>query len=145
LRTRYKLAQPGRFFFDPLFYLEYNRKIDLTRQNKLESKLILGRDFDRLNLSLNQVFEFSWAPGKPEYELGIDWGLSYELSFAVSLGLESSFRIETPGDEEESKKLYLGPTLSLAKSPIYYTMSYQEGVTPEADKRRFRLLIGVDL
>ena len=145
IRTRYKLAEAGKYFLDPLLYLEYRRKIDLSAQNKFEGKLILGRDFDRVNLAINPVYEFFWAPGDPLHELGLDLGLSYELSYKLSVGVESSSRskfIDGLGDTQSS---YLGPTISLATGSMYYTFGYTWGLTNDSDDARARFLMGVDL
>ncbi|MDZ4723807.1 MAG: hypothetical protein SGI97_07885 [candidate division Zixibacteria bacterium] len=145
LRTRYKLAAPGRFFFDPLLYLEYNRKIDLTKQNKLEAKLILARDFQKINLSINPVYEFFFAPGEPVHEVGLDVGLSYELSYRFSLGIESTSRREFVKLADGETSSYFGPTLSLATGSAYYTVGYAGGLTDESDDARVRFLMGFHL
>mgnify|MGYP001070883220 CR=1 FL=1 len=145
VRTRYKLAEPGRFFFDPLVYLEYNRKIDLTRQNKVEAKLILDRDMDRLNVVLVPVYEFFWAPGEPVHEIGFDVGLSYELSYRFSVGVESISRKEFIENAENEQSSYLGPTISLATGSIFYTIGYTWGMTDDSDDARVRFLMGIEL
>lgn len=145
IRTRYKLAEPGRFFMNPLLYLEYNRKIELTKQNKFEAKLILGRNFDKVNLAINPVYEFFWAPGDPVHEIGLDIGLSYEPTFKWSFGLESTSRHEyLPGGETETGS-YLGPTVSFATGTVYYTFGYAAGLTDDSNDGRFRFIMGIDL
>lgn len=145
IRTRYKLAEPGAFAMDPLLYLEYNRKIELSRQNKLEAKLILSRDFDRVNVSINPVYEFFWAPGDPVHEPGLDVGVSYEFSYRWSLGVESTSRWELVSDGEDETSWYIGPTVSLATGSLYYTVGYATGITDDSDDARWRFIMGVDL
>ncbi len=145
LRTRYKLAYPGEFFLDPLLYLEYNRKIDLTKPNKVEAKLILGKDIDRVTFALNPVYEFFWAPGDPVHEIGLDIGLAYEVSFNLSLGIESTSRIEFVNDGDNSESSYLGPTLSFASGETYYTVGYTWGITDNSNDARIRFLMGIGL
>lgn len=144
LRTRYRLAEPGQFLFDPLLYLEYQRKTDLKEPNKAEVKLILSRDFNRVNLSFNPVYEVAWAPGKPEHEAGIDIGLSTELSYKFSIGVESVTRMEF-ADEGTETASYFGPTLSYAGGELYYSVGYIWGLTDESDDARVRFLLGVGL
>jgi hypothetical protein len=145
LRTRYRLAEPGRFFLDPLIYVEYRRKLDLSEPNKLEAKLILARDFDRINLAVNPVYEFFFAPGEPVHEIGLDLGLSYEFSYRFSAGFESTSRLELVkgGDNETSS--YFGPTLSLASGRVFYTVGYAYGLTDDSNDARVRFLMGVGL
>ncbi|HWR83829.1 MAG TPA: hypothetical protein VN285_11055 [Candidatus Deferrimicrobium sp.] len=145
IRTRYKLAEQGRFLMDPLLYVEYHRKIDLKKQNKLETKLILARDFAKANVAVNPVYEFFWAPGDPVHEIGVDVGLSYELSFKYVVGIESSSRYEFLKGIEDEKASYLGPTVSYAAGPIWYSVGYAWGLTDESDDARVRFLMGIEL
>lgn len=144
IRTRYRLAEPGRFPLDPLLYLEYNRKTDLKLPNKAELKLILSRDFDRLNLALNPVYEISWAPGAPGHEAGIDIGVSAELSYRFSVGVESVNRIAF-ADEQSETASYFGPTISFVSGEVYYSIGYVCGLTDHSDDARVRFLLGVGL
>lgn len=144
VRTRYKLAPAGKFLLDPLLYLEYNRKINLKRQNKLEAKLILARDFDAVNLAINPVYEFFFAPGEPVHEIGLDAALSVEFGYRFSLGLETVTRWAYTEDFEEPVS-YLGPTVSLASGGTYFTVGLARGITDESDDSRVRLILGVPL
>lgn len=145
IRARYRLAEPGEFFLDPLFYLEYRRKIDLEAQNKLEVKLVLGRNFDRLTLAINPVYEFFWAPGDPVHEIGLDIGLSYEISYKLSLGLESTSRVEYVKGHDTETGSYFGPTISFASGKMFYTIGYATGLTDDSNDARVRFLMGVEL
>jgi hypothetical protein len=145
IRTRYRLAEPGEFVLDPILYLEYRRKLDLTQQNKLEGKLILARDFERVNLAINPVYEFFWAPGDPVHEIGLDVGLSYELSYRFSLGLESTSRHEYLENVPDESSSYLGPTFSFATDTMFYTVGYAWGLTDDSNDARVRFLLGVEL
>lgn len=145
IRGRYRLAEPGEFFMDPLLYLEYNRKTDLSLQNKLEGKLILSRDIDRVNVAVNPVYEFFWAPGDPVHEVGLDAGVSYELSYKLSIALESTTRYEFVKGAEDETSSYFGPTLSLAVGEVYYTVGYTWGLTDDSNDARVRFLMGIGL
>ncbi|MEW5795946.1 MAG: hypothetical protein AB1772_06250 [Candidatus Zixiibacteriota bacterium] len=145
VRTRYRLAQQGELPLDPILYLEYRRKLDLAAQNKLEAKLILARDFDRVNMSFNPVYEFFWAPGDPVHEVGIDFGLSYEASYRFCFGIESTSRVEFEPDGENSESSYFGPTISFATEGAFYTIGYTRGITDNSNDARVRFLMGVEL
>ncbi len=145
-RVRGKLAQPGKLFMDPLIYLEYRRKVGESKQNKLEAKLILARDFDRVNLSLNPVYEFFWAPGATrKQEIGLDAGISYELNYKFSIGLESTTRIEYIDGKDTETGSYFGPSMSFATGDIFYSVGYGFGITDDSDDGRVRLIMGVGL
>ncbi len=142
-RTRYRLTQPGAVFGDPTLYLEYQRKTDLKAQNKAEAKLLLGHDFDRVNIAVNPVYEFFWAPGDPVHEIGLDIGLSYEFSYRFSAGVESTSRREFLKDEDDEVGSYVGPTISFASGTVYYVVGCAWGLTDDSNDARVRFLMGV--
>ncbi len=145
LRTRYRLSEPGRIPLDPVLYLEYRRKLNFSQQNKAEAKLLLGTDINQFTIALNPVYEFFWAPGDPVHEIGFDAGLTWEVNFKVSIGIESSSRIEFVKNTNSSTNSYIGPTISLASGPIWYTFGYAVGITDQSNDARARLLMGIDL
>lgn len=145
VRARYKLAAPGQFPLNPLLYLEYNRKIELGRQNKLETKLILGRNFDRVNFAINPVWELFWAPGDPNHEIGVDAGLSYEFSYKFSLGAEFTTRNEFIRAADDELSAYVGPTASYAPGRMFYTVGVKWGFTDESDDARIRFIMGIEI
>lgn len=145
VRTRYRLAEPGKVAFDPVLYLEYNRKVDLSKQNKLEGKLLLAEDFDKVNLAINPVYEFFWAPGDPIHEFGLDVGLSYELTYKFTIALESTSRYEILKDADNETSSYFGPTISFATGSVYYTAGYAWGLTDDSNDARVRFILGAHL
>jgi len=142
-RTRYRFGQPGQYFLDPLLYFEYNRKIDLKKPNKAEAKLILAKQLDRVNLAINPVYEFFFAPGA-EHELGLDMGLSYEFSPMFIAGIETTSRMEFEDDETEIGS-YVGPTVSFASGEWWYSIGAAFGLTEHSDDVRVRFLLGIGL
>jgi len=145
LRTRYKLARASEYWIDPLLYLEYNRKIDLKKQNKLEAKLILSKPMGRWDVSVNPIYEFFWAPGEPIHEPGLDIGVSYELTYRFSFGFESVSRWKYQNGADDKQISYAGPTISLASGNVFYTVGFLSGLTDDSDDARVRLLMGVKL
>jgi len=136
LRMRYRLGEKGRWFMDPLIYLEYKDN-DAFDHSVLETKLILARDFEKLNLSLNPVLEFEFENDETEVEFEYTAGLSYRLHPLLSLGLE------TKGNTEE---FYWGPTLSHGKQALWFAfgMLFPGSEANSAD-RKMRFIIGVGL
>lgn len=142
-RTRYRFGETGQFFIDPLIYLEYNRKIDLTAPNKVEAKVILAKTMKKFNLALNPLYELFFAPGLKQ-ELGMDVGFSYEFSPKFILGVESVTRLEFEDDETETGS-YFGPTVSFASGKWWYTIGAAFGLTEDSDDARIRFLMGIEL
>lgn len=143
LRTRYRLGEEGRWFLDPLLYLEYNRKVDLNLPNKLEGKLILAKTVSNFNLAINPLYELFFAPGT-KHELGVDGGLSWQFHPSFVAGMESTSRFEFEDGETETSS-YLGPTVSFASGNWWYTAGVAFGMTDESDDARIRFLMGVEL
>lgn len=140
-RTRYRFGEEGRYFMDPLLYLEYNRKLDHTEPNKFEAKFILAKTIDRFNISVNPLYEYFFAPGT-EHEAGLDMGISYEFDPRFTLGLESTSRIEFKSGRDE-KKSYIGPTVSFASGRWWYTLGGAVGLNDESGDGKIRFIMGV--
>ncbi|UCD37620.1 MAG: hypothetical protein JSW54_12460, partial [Fidelibacterota bacterium] len=56
LRARYRFGERGKYFVDPLLYLEYKSNADFS-EREVEGKLILAKDFGRWNLAFNPILE----------------------------------------------------------------------------------------
>jgi len=140
LRTRYRIGEAGQYFADPLLYFEYRRAQDLTSPNKAEGKLILARDFQKLNVAINLIEEVAFAPGT-EWETGYSAGMSFEPHPIVKIGAEAFGQLAT----EEDKAHYFGPTMSLARDGWFYTFGFGFGLNEHADDLRARAILGIDL
>ncbi len=136
LRMRYRLGEKGQWPLDPLIYLEYKDNAAFEH-SALETKLILARDFDKFNLSLNPVLEFEFEEEETEVEFEYSAGLSYRLHPILSLGLE------TKGDLEHFS---WGPTLSHGKEDLWFAIGllFPDSKKSGAD-RQLRFIIGVGL
>ncbi len=145
LRARCRLSETGTVPFDPVLYLEYRRKIELKEQNKFETKLLLGKNFNKISLAVNPAYEFFWAPGNPIHEIGCDIGLAYSPSYQFSFGLESATRHEFVKSADDETSSYLGPVISFASGPIWYSVGYVWGLNDDSDDARARFLMGVQL
>jgi len=89
IRTRYRLAGPGRLFVDPALYFEYQLGAN-GRHDKIEAKLLLSRDFGpglNHNITFNAIAGKSREPGS-RWETGYALGLSRVLSPKVTAGIE---------------------------------------------------------
>lgn len=132
IRMRYRLGEKGTWLLDPLIYLEYKDNAAFD-QSVLETKLILARDFDRFNISLNPVLEFK----ENEIEFEYAAGFSYHLYPILSLGLE------TKGNSEN---FYWGPTLSHGKNDLWFALGVLfPGAEDNNSDRLIRFIIGVGL
>ena len=140
LRTRYRLGEAGQWFADPLLYFEYRRPQNLTSPNKAEGKLILARDFQKVNVAVNLIEQVKFAPGS-EWETAYTAGVSVEPNPVLKLGAEAFGQLVT--DEDEAH--YLGPTISLAREGWFYSVGLGFGLNDHADDLQARAILGVDL
>lgn len=140
LRTRYRLSEAGKWFVDPLIYLEYKKPSEVSSVDKLEAKLILAKDFNNLNFAWNFIFERG-IQSKAETEVEYAVGLSYQFSPSLKIGLEGK------GDLGESRnsKHYLSPVISLASGKLWISLGTAFGLTSKSDDFQFRYILGLSL
>ena len=135
LRARYRIGQKGRFIVDPLLYFEYIRDADYSKPNVGEFKLVLGRDIGDFNLSYNQIAKRNLDQGgKTECEYAA--GLSYKLTPAVKLGMESK-------GSYNKRKIALGPTLSWSGKKVWLALGAAWGLNERTDDLQTRIIVGV--
>jgi hypothetical protein len=116
VETRYRVVQPGRWFVDPVIYLEYQFLRHGDARHKAELKLIVSKDVGPWNVALNAAAEVErlvdggWVP-ETEYAAGVSREL---LGPTLKLGVEAFGKAEKPPDEETEAFLWVGPALSWA-------------------------------
>ncbi len=134
IRTRYRLGERGQYFVDPLLYLEYIAKNDLSQSAIGEAKLILAKDIARFKFAYNQIYKWALTTGSSEHEYAA--GVNMEINPAFSVGMESK------GNYTDNK-YYLGPTISLTTHKFWVTLGIVGGLNNNSDNRQARLLLGV--
>ena len=149
VRTRYRFGLPGEIAFDPVLYIEYRRKINNSPgRNKFETKLLVGKDIEKINISANPVFEYLWASGYDSYkEVGLDAAISYAPTYKFSIGLESTSRQYYYSDDllDDKFKSSFGPTVSFASGDNYYSLGVAFGLNDNADDTMIRFLMGIGI
>ena len=139
LRTRYKLANKGEFFVDPILYLEYKIQTDRSYPDKWETKLILAKDINDLNIAMNVIPEEYYKTATKEK----DWKVEYSAGISYPI-LSDIFRagIEVKGDLKDDKHL-LGPTVSFKGKSIWSAIGFVFGVNKESDDLQVQSIIGI--
>jgi len=135
VRTRYRLGEKGIYPLDTLLYLEYIRPDGSDDSEILEGKLILAKDFGKLNIAYNQIIKIPISNGswtENEYATGIN----YEFNPSWKVGIEST------GNFTEDK-FYLGPTISWAGEKFWIGLGALRGLNDRSDDLRARLIIGI--
>ncbi len=144
LETRYRLSEPGRWFVDPVLYLEVKKTFVDERPFSVEEKIILAKDIGRLNLALNLAAEQEFADGvehEGEWALGASW----EVVPALRVGAEAFGSVaeeETaPGKEKLEGLAYAGPAVSIAFGRSWLVLAAGFGLTDESEAVRARAIL----
>ena len=137
LRARYRIGEKGKYFLDPLIYLEYKGVPDFAK-HELEAKLILARDFGRFNIALNPILDIEIADSnevRPEYAVGVNYGVNDVLKLGI----------EAKGSNDGH---YVGPVIAHGKGRFWVALGSAFNVgSVEKGKPEFelRLLTGIGL
>jgi hypothetical protein len=139
LRTRYKLANKNEFVVDPLLYVEYKIQADRSYPDKWETKLILAKDINDLNLALNIIPEEYYKSGTKEK----DWKVEYAFGISYPIFKENiRLALEFKGDLKEEKHL-LGPTFSYRGENFWTATGTVFGLNKNSDDVQAQVIIGL--
>ena len=155
LRARYRPFFPGEL---PIAFLVYLEFIHLANGDvALEEKLVLGRAFGPVVVSLDSTVEQGPLNGDIGFKLIESLGIGWEVVPWFSFSLETQLRMAwqprevytSPDPELEfvGPNLYMGPTVSFAHGHMFWNASFAALVTGEelAARYLFRILWGVGL
>ncbi|RJO66184.1 MAG: hypothetical protein C4523_13985 [Myxococcales bacterium] len=124
LRTRYRFGERDRYGLDPAIYFEVGYFGD---EVKLEEMLILSKVLGGWELSFNLKGEQEYKLNDKEWEFEVLplFGFGYHFNPHVALSLEYYGKLKIEGGEYEYFANYLGPALSVAGGPFYWTLAVQ--------------------
>jgi hypothetical protein len=137
VRSRYRIGEKGKYFVDPLVYVEYKAVPDFS-EHGLEAKLILARDFGRLNVSVNPIVEFEFED-ENEIETEYTVGTSYLVNEFLRVGIEAK------GGEAGH---YVGPVISHGNENFWVALGSAANVGSVDEGRaefQARMLLGMGL
>lgn len=135
IRARYRIGEKGKFFIDPLLYLEYKGKPDFA-EHGIEFKLITAKDFGNFNISFNPILEFEY-----EYE----WEVAPEYALGTSYKIGSLFKagLELKGSENGH---YIGPVISHGREGLFVVLGSAfkiSNIKKNKPEFQLRMLLGV--
>ncbi len=138
---KHRLGEKGKYWLDPLLYLEWITEPRRTKnKNKLESKLVLSKDFGNFNLTYNQIMENRLGTGgRSEHKY--TFGANYEFPWGIHAGVELKGDWWRPGSHKN--QLALGPTLAWEGSYFWVATGVAFGANHHADDYEARLIVGV--
>jgi hypothetical protein len=138
LRARYRIGEKNKYFMDPLLYFEYKGKPDFS-EHGYEGKLILAKDFNNFNISINPVFEMEYEHKEWESEIKYNAGINYQIDGLYNIGLEAR------GSENGH---YIGPVISHGTGKAWIALGSAIAITEiknDKPKIMLRIILGVNL
>jgi hypothetical protein len=149
VETRYRPADRGEWFIDPVLYLEFQQLFRGDAQQKVEGKLILAKDIGNVNVAVNLALEEErMADATWNTEVEYAAGTSYALSPAWMLGAEVFGKAEKDEMGGVENRSWAGPALSWAGGGrgalrgVWVTVAGGAGLTDESDAYYARLIVG---
>jgi len=150
IESRFRPSFRGEWFVDPIIYAEFQQLFRGDANQKYELKLILAKDFGKVNVAVNAAFEeerTTDATWNPEFEYAA--GTSYELSPALKIGGEIFGKLESEPMVGTENRLWAGPAVSWATTRdsilhgIWVTVAAGAGIQGDADAVYGRLIVGL--
>jgi len=138
--TKYRLGEKGKYWLDPLLYLEWETEPREDNPNKIEGKIVLSKDIGDLNVTYNQIIE-SKLGNKGRTEQKFSLAASYALPGDVRLGVEFKGNYWQPGSRRN--ELALGPSLAFETKYFWVAGGVVFGVNHAASDVESRVIVGV--
>jgi len=143
-RSRYRFADPGVHPVDAGVYLEFSYFGD---EVEIEQKLILSKILGHVEIAFNGTIEEGFELGNKEWEYLItpSLGVGYHLSPGFALTLEYVGRMKIAEEKYDYYVSYLGPGMSVAAGPFYWTLAseWQLGKRSDVAAIQVRSILGI--
>lgn len=140
--AKYRIAEKGKFWVDPLLYFEYERDPQDENPNILEEKIVLSKDFGKLNVTYNQIMESHLSEGgRTEHEYSL--GMHYRVFDWVTLGYEAKGQYWNPGSNHN--EIAMGPAVGIQTQWFWVAAGCLFGVNHHADDFQPRIIVGVPI
>ncbi len=139
--TKYRIGEKGKYWVDALFYLELASKVRPKHRNEvLEGKMVLSKDFGKFNVTYNQIMESEVdRGGRTEHEFTV--AAKYEIFSGVTAAVEAKGNYWKPSSHRN--EFALGPTLSYENRFFWVTAGVLFGANNHADDEQARLIVGI--
>lgn len=141
--TKYRFGEKGQYWIDPLIYFEISHDPRKAHEPVvLEEKIVLSKDFNKLNFTYNQIMEsVANRGGRTEHEF--TFATSYELPAGFRAGIEIKGQYWNP--EGHHNELAMGPTLAWGGKYFWVTAGALFGLNRAQDDTQARVIIGVPI
>ena len=139
--TKYRFGEKGKYWVDPLVYLEWATDFrEKDHPNSIEGKIVLSKDFDKLNVTYNQIMESELGRnGRTEQNFSV--AANYEIFSDVHVGAEFFGNYWHPSSHRN--ELSLGPTLAYQNKYFWLTAGFSFAVNHATDDSQARVILGI--
>ena len=139
--TKYRLAEKGKWWVDPLHYLEWaTDPRDHDNPNAIEGKVVLSKDLGKFNMTYNQIMESALGDGgRTEHEFTA--GMNCAVLEDLKLGMEIKGQYWHPSSNRN--ELAMGPTVSYETKWFWVSWGTLFGLNHEGDDVQSRIIVGV--
>ena len=114
---------------------------------EFEQKLILSKTLGRVEIAFNGTVEEGYEIDGKEWKFSLrpSLGIGYHVTNGLAVGVEYLGRLEIEEGEVEYFASHLGPTLSVAGGPFYWTLGahWQLGKRGDLAAIQVRSLLGI--
>jgi hypothetical protein len=144
VESRFRPVEAGRWFVDPVLYVELKKTFVDDRPFSVEEKLILSKDVGRLNLAVNLAAEQEFVESKVEHEGEWAAGASWELVPVLRIGAEAFGTLaeeEEGGKDELKAAAWAGPAVSIAVGHAWLVLATGVGLTDSSERVRARAIL----
>ena len=141
--SKYRIGEKGKYWVDPLVYLELESEVRPEhRNNTIEGKLVLSKDFQKFNVTYNQIIE-SQADrgGRTTHEYSI--AVNYEILSSLFIGCEMNGQYWQPSSHRN--EIGLGPTVGYANQYFWVAAGVLIGANEAADDLQARVSVGIPI
>ncbi len=139
--SKYRIGEKGKYWVDPLIYLEWATDFrEEDHPNSLEGKIVLSKDFGKLNIVTNQILESELGENgrtTPEFRVAAN----YEVFSGVHVGGEFDGDYWAPSSHRNP--LSLGPTVAYEHKYFWVAAGALFAVNHAADDHEVRVIVGV--
>ncbi len=148
IEAKARFAEAGQWPVDLALYTEYKNPDghrDIS-SDELENKVILSRDFGKLNLVGNFIFEKKLNTGD-DWEFEYTAGASYAVTPRIRLGLEVKQGLGDSGDFtfNSTQPLYIVPGIYASITPhVRVLFGPAFGVTRASDDLQLKSIVEVE-
>ncbi len=139
--TKYRILEKGKLPVDILLYTELETKVRPKHRNLVsENKIIVSKDFDKFNVTYNQIMESELdRGGRTEHEYTV--GMKYEIFSDLYLGVEAKGNYWKPSSHRN--EIGIGPTLAYENRFFWVAAGVLFGANNHQDDEQARIIVGI--